>query len=513
MGAEQEVRFDGWTLDRRAGELLRDGRRTRLQGQPLAVLEALLERPGELVTREELIARLWPSGVVDFDTALNSAVRRLRTALGDHAETPRYVETIPRRGYRLIVEVQPPATVEASAPPEPASASPSGPREPRTTASRPSWPRVAVAVAVLLAGIMLAQPHRPGAGPGDDVARVAAAGKTQDLYQRARHLFQRRGPGDVERAREYFEQVVAAEPGHARAWSGLAGAYWIGTVEGRFPPEEGLARLRAAAERALALEPGLAEAHLRLANFFWAVGDLAAHRRHVGAALEHEPSDPLVLGTSASLAALDGRFDEAVELQRRALAAEPLSALARYNLASILFSAGRIAEAGAELRSLKELNPVHSNHGDLHGLVALLEGRFDEALAIAVEQPREPSRLALRAMALHGLGRRAESDAALRGLMESTPLEPLLVAEVHAFRGEADLAFEWLHAAAAASPPKPWLAPSGRMPGFQRHSPLLAPLRSDPRWQAWLEAAGLDSRSTASASLAMQNSVAKGGRR
>jgi len=85
-----EIRFDGWTLLRRSGELLRDGTRIRLQSQPLLVLEELLERPGEIVTREQLIARLWPKGVVDFDTALNSAVRRLRTALGDHAETPQY---------------------------------------------------------------------------------------------------------------------------------------------------------------------------------------------------------------------------------------------------------------------------------------------------------------------------------------------------------------------------------------------------------------------------------------
>jgi DNA-binding winged helix-turn-helix (wHTH) protein len=80
--------------------------RVRLQSQPLLVLESLLSQPGEMVTREQLIARLWPNGVVvDFDTALNSAIRRLRTALADHAENPRYIETIPRRGYRFIGHV------------------------------------------------------------------------------------------------------------------------------------------------------------------------------------------------------------------------------------------------------------------------------------------------------------------------------------------------------------------------------------------------------------------------
>jgi TolB-like protein/DNA-binding winged helix-turn-helix (wHTH) protein len=110
----KEYRFDGWTLNTQSGELLKDGRRIRLQSQPLFILEELLTHPGRLVTRAELITRLWPKGVVDFDTALNSAVRRLRGALGDHAETPRYIETVPRRGYRFIGTLDPPVAEHTS---------------------------------------------------------------------------------------------------------------------------------------------------------------------------------------------------------------------------------------------------------------------------------------------------------------------------------------------------------------------------------------------------------------
>ncbi len=99
-------RFDGWTLNLQSGELERDGARTRLQEHPLNVLVTLLETPGEVVTREQLIARLWPGTVVDFDTGLNTAVRKLRAALGDTADTPRYIETIPRRGYRFIAPLE-----------------------------------------------------------------------------------------------------------------------------------------------------------------------------------------------------------------------------------------------------------------------------------------------------------------------------------------------------------------------------------------------------------------------
>ena len=101
------LRFDHFELDVRAGELRKRGVRLRLQGQPLQVLAALLSRAGEVVTREELRAQIWTADTfVDFDHSLHNAVARLREALGDSAETPRYIETLPRRGYRFIAPVE-----------------------------------------------------------------------------------------------------------------------------------------------------------------------------------------------------------------------------------------------------------------------------------------------------------------------------------------------------------------------------------------------------------------------
>jgi DNA-binding winged helix-turn-helix (wHTH) protein/tetratricopeptide (TPR) repeat protein len=128
MKTPRVTSFDGWVLREDIGELVKDARKIRLQQLPLLVLQELLAHPGELVTREQLIARLWPKGVVDFDTGLNTAVRKLRVALEDVGEVPRYIETIPRRGYRFLGTIDPPnevataaapvlAPVEASAPP------------------------------------------------------------------------------------------------------------------------------------------------------------------------------------------------------------------------------------------------------------------------------------------------------------------------------------------------------------------------------------------------------------
>ncbi len=97
------LRFGAFEVNLRTGELRKRGVRLALQEQPLRVLAALLERPGEIVTREELRNRLWPNGTfVDFEHSLNAAVRRLRVALGDEAGVPRFIETVQKRGYRFI---------------------------------------------------------------------------------------------------------------------------------------------------------------------------------------------------------------------------------------------------------------------------------------------------------------------------------------------------------------------------------------------------------------------------
>ena len=100
------VRFGIFELDVAAGELRKQGRRINLQQQPCQVLALLLRRPGELVTREELQQALWPGDTfVEFDQGLNTAIKKIRQALGDSAENPRFVETLPRKGYRFIAPV------------------------------------------------------------------------------------------------------------------------------------------------------------------------------------------------------------------------------------------------------------------------------------------------------------------------------------------------------------------------------------------------------------------------
>jgi TolB-like protein/DNA-binding winged helix-turn-helix (wHTH) protein/Tfp pilus assembly protein PilF len=169
------VRFGVFELDVRAGELRRSGHRVALQPQPLEILRALLERPGKVVTREELRSRLWKNGAyLDFDRGLNKAIVKLRDALGDEADSPRYIETLPRHGYRFIPLPQVHARVDAvprevSAPiAQPTTAPMASEREhasPAVTTSSPATKAAAVrrlrlptltVIAALAAGALLA---------------------------------------------------------------------------------------------------------------------------------------------------------------------------------------------------------------------------------------------------------------------------------------------------------------------------------------------------------------------
>src|SRR4051794_32235526 len=110
----RKVRFGVFELDLSAGELRKSGVRIKLQEQPLRILEVLLDHRGQIVSRDEIRSLLWPSDIsVDFDRSLNTAVNKLREALGDSAQTPRFVETVPRRGYRFVAPVEPLETPQA----------------------------------------------------------------------------------------------------------------------------------------------------------------------------------------------------------------------------------------------------------------------------------------------------------------------------------------------------------------------------------------------------------------
>jgi DNA-binding winged helix-turn-helix (wHTH) protein len=133
------LRFDAYQVDLRTGELRKHGRKIRLAGRPFQILALLLEQPGELLTRKELQERLWPADTfVDFEHGVNAAIQTLRRALCDSHKNPRFIETLPRRGYRFIAAVEKVQAAAASAITAPAVAAPAPPRQMTVTSAESS---------------------------------------------------------------------------------------------------------------------------------------------------------------------------------------------------------------------------------------------------------------------------------------------------------------------------------------------------------------------------------------
>ena len=184
MRSPQTIRFDGWVLHPDVGELIRGEEKIRLQDQPLQVLNEMLERPGELVTREQLIARLWPKGVVDYDTGINSAVRKLRVALQDTGDTPRYIETVPRKGYRFIGRID---AEESPAAETPAAIAPPRPAAARATIPRYSYIYVLGGLlAVAVVGFLIWR--RPVSPPAEPISPVTVTTPTANPQKNERAL-------------------------------------------------------------------------------------------------------------------------------------------------------------------------------------------------------------------------------------------------------------------------------------------------------------------------------------
>jgi TolB-like protein/Tfp pilus assembly protein PilF len=327
----------------------------------------------------------------------------------------------------------------------------------------------------------------PGSGEGETTNSLA-----YESYLHGRHLLSRRGTSDVARAKEYFAQAVRLDPGYARAWAGLAGTIYMTEEPDRNVPADEMQEWRHAVERALALGPNLIEAHVRAYQYYALTGNAAAADEHFKRAATLNPSDPWVLaGLMPSLA--DGGLSKVIELQRRVVVQDPLSAVARGNLAVFLMAAGQWEEAKAEYAKALELSPASPLLRRDVAKILVLQGRPDEALAAAGQLPEGPLRDQCLALAYQASGQSAAADAALARLIavgeqHGTDAEfKINIAEVYAYRGKRDEAFKWLARMSEQTRDEHAIEPGWWSRQELPLSPFLKPLNRDPRWQSLLE--------------------------
>ena len=319
-----------------------------------------------------------------------------------------------------------------------------------------------------------------------DVAQ-AAKGRGTDteahrLYLLARHLIDRVTREDTARGIEYLKQALARDPAFALAWAELGSAYTREVDRGWASAVEGYGRAREAVERSLTLEPELPEGHsamgwIRMTHDWDSRGAEGSFVR----ALELTPGNAAALRRTGVLAYNLGRLEEAIGFYRRAAEQDPLNTATYTNLGVALHAADRLTEAEGAYRKALELAPQRVNTSAFLSLTLLAQGRVDEALVEAMREPNEQIRLWALAIVHHALGHGAESEAALRELIEVSDVWAFQVAQVHGARGEADAAFEWLERAYEQRDPG--------LPGLRSDSQLRS-LHGDARWGALLEKNG-----------------------
>jgi DNA-binding winged helix-turn-helix (wHTH) protein/tetratricopeptide (TPR) repeat protein len=400
MATETELQFDGWTVNRVSGEISREGRGARLPQQPLRILLELADHAGDIVTREQLVKVLWPAGIVDFDNGLNVAVRKLRVALDDVADTPKYIETLPKVGYRFIGQAG-------------ELANPVLQRITRMSA------RARVALVLTLTGLAVAiaaswwldlfGPHTGRVASAEP--RHTPSVRAQELYLEGIHNRSRRDIDASALAVASFKAALKEDPDYAQAWAALGETISVAVVRQQFTPRDGVPKALAAVRRAIELDDNGFEGHQTLGEIYMdhernyaaadqefrralALNDRSArlwhhmamwhaHQGHVEEALksirrarELDPMTPIFAANYAMILYNARRYDEALEFLKPVVAANPVFDQARGVLAYVLMATGDLPGAEEQLRLRKGPEVFQGAQGVLYAK----QGRREDAM-------------------------------------------------------------------------------------------------------------------------------------
>jgi len=303
------------------------------------------------------------------------------------------------------------------------------------------------------------------------------------LYLRARQAIAE-GTADARvRGVELLKQSLEIAPHYARAWDQLARVYGTQTWNSEIPLQAGFASVRAAIERSIAVDPDYAPAYASMADHLMGYErNFVEARQRLQTALRLAPTDPDVLRSAGRFLVFTGRGDESVAIARWLLERDPVNPGMYRTLGFALYWSGQFDAADPVFRREIELQPGTSATHEMLAFIHVLRGDHAVALEEAEKEPNEPMRLTGRALALHGLGRTAESQEVSRKLAHDFPDWGINNAMGYAYRGETDGAFEALERGVREDDP-----------GLTqiRVDPFLKPLHADPRWPKLLEKVGL----------------------
>ena len=320
----------------------------------------------------------------------------------------------------------------------------------------------------------------PGRRAGDRQPDIRA----YNLVLEGDYFKARRTLPDVEKAAQLYQQAIDINPDYALAWARLASAYMVEENLKGAPSEDQNRRVTDALDRATQLDPNLAWAYYTRAGFEMNVRwNWAAMQADDERARELDPRFALLPLAFGDIAFLFGDLDRAIELYQESLTLNPLGPNTLQALSDALCAAGHFQQCLQTRLRLLELRPEFDGINSSVGIARLYLGQFSEALEAMQREPRQDYRLRSLAIVYSALGRRAESDAALKTLKQDlASRNPYGIAQVHAYRGEIDDAFRWLDRA--------YEEHDIGMPGLKT-DPLVRNLHGDLRFQALLGRMGL----------------------
>ena len=271
------------------------------------------------------------------------------------------------------------------------------------------------------------------------------------LFLKARQAGRQGDAQGLTEAVKLYRQALEIDPSYAPAWVGLSSNYANQANNGLRPMDEGFRLAREAVDKALTIDPDFARAHAQLGYIAMShAGDLQLAAGHLQRALMLAPDDTGVILNVARLAQALGRFDQATAFDQFVIARDPVNARAHYNLGVDYFYSNRLPDAIASWQTTLALSPGFIGSWYNIGSAQLVLGEHEAALSSFQKEPSEVWRLIGLPMAYHALGKHAESDVALARLTtEHASDSAYNIAYVHGFRGETDLAFEWIDKAIA----------------------------------------------------------------